>query len=158
MPDEPLHDNRGPFEAYIVETMSIGGFSGSPVFVGFEGRHGPAYTLKDHGPWSSDEPHRALRSDEPEYASLLGVLSGHFHHSQPYGKIHSGLSFVVPASKLRELFNQEDVMKERRKKEQQGRGEDRTSLDSGFPMLSPEQFHRTLKRASRKRAPGRGKS
>ena len=157
MPEEPLHDNRGAFEAYLVETLSVGGFSGSPVFVGLESRHGPAYTLKDYGPWTADQSPPASRPDEPEYASLLGVLSGHFPHRQQYGMIHSGLSFVVPASKLRELLNQEDVMKERKRKEQKQR-QPVTSLDAGFPMLTPEQFHQMLKRASRKHVPDQEKS
>ena len=157
MPHEPFRDKHRDVEAYLVEAFSIGGFSGAPVFIGYDARRGPAYTLKDYRAWGPGDPPPIIREDEPEFARVIGVMSGHFRHKQPYGTIHSGLSFVVPAVQLRELFQQEDVMREQRKKEQKERTSVKTSLDSGFPLLSPEQFHQTLKRVSRKRVPGRGK-
>jgi len=62
LPHEPLRDEAArPFDAYIAEVISIGGLSGSPVFVGIPG--GPAYLLgiiRAH--WYLRETHLGLRS------------------------------------------------------------------------------------------------
>ncbi|MCJ7654381.1 MAG: serine protease [Dehalococcoidia bacterium] len=77
-------------ESFIIETHSISGFSGSPVFfhilpasVRPDGRVSQVHA----GPW------------------LLGIDWGHFSH----GGKDTGISFVVPAWKLQELLNSKKV-------------------------------------------------
>jgi hypothetical protein len=44
MPDEPVKTQRGEMEAYLIEARSLGGLSGSPVFVR---PVGPEYLVGD---------------------------------------------------------------------------------------------------------------
>lgn len=76
---------------FIVEMHSIGGHSGSPVFVNLS------------GPGFSDGRMR-IASGEMRYC-LLGILHGHWDINLENSEVNSGMSIVVPAEKILELFN-----------------------------------------------------
>jgi hypothetical protein len=107
MPEEKVHTKWGNIDAYLVEARSIGGLSGSPVFVymGAMRKQGSDVTF---------------RSGVLFY--LLGLMHGHFDLSQleidslddnleqdslTNLKINIGIAVVVPVWKILEVINQE---------------------------------------------------
>ncbi len=113
MPNEPIVQDTGfRQESFLVEVRSIGGYSGSPVFVFIPPaslREGikdwvPLKIMRGHGPW------------------LLGVDWGHINDWEPirnergepvnqtapkaqHVKMNTGMAAVVPAWKLAELLD-----------------------------------------------------
>jgi hypothetical protein len=112
MPEEKIHTrNLGDIDAYLIEARSIGGLSGSPVFV-----------------TSSDidsvkiSPKRAAEIYRRFY--WLGLMHGHFdlekleldalvEDSLTNLKINIGIAIVVPVWKILEVMNQEIFAKGR---------------------------------------------
>jgi Trypsin-like peptidase domain len=107
MPEEPVSTKTGPMDAYLIEARSIGGLSGSPVFVNF-------------GSW------RVYGNQSKLYSgyggALLGLMHGHFDVKDLNSDvvtdedgtttgIHSGIGVVVPASKITETLMQDDLKK-----------------------------------------------
>jgi len=108
MPEEPIKTNvhgvEMEMEAYLIEARSIGGLSGSPVFL--------------HMGWwrkLKDKPIATVESDFPFY--LLGVMHGHWdlpvHHldeitedspSLTPQRVNMGIAIVTPVSKLLEAL------------------------------------------------------
>lgn len=150
MPHEPviqIERNNHKQEAFLVESRTINGFSGSPVFVGI------------------DKDYQVLGREITEY-SLLGVGWGHFNQDIEVllrGKdkvtmtrktlasiLSSGMMTVAPCWQLTELLNSEEVVMSRKKKDdlrpKSGNG---IVLDSGF---SKDTFEKTLKKVVRKKA------
>jgi hypothetical protein len=95
LPHEPLRDEAArPFDAYIAEVISIGGLSGSPVFVGIPG--GPAY--------------------------LLGIIRAHWylretHPGAPISfkqfdleTVNMGIAMVTPIDDLLEALNRPELV------------------------------------------------
>jgi hypothetical protein len=123
MPDEPVRHPRGYMqESFLVETRSIGGYSGSPVFV-----HIPNYENR-----FPEEPRGVVR--------LLGIDWGHipfqtFDPIHPFDKVvdtkgkphpdgwrvaaNSGMAAVVPAWKLNELLNSPELLKQREQEDEE---------------------------------------
>ncbi len=108
LPHEPVRQStRNSFEqeSFLVETYSINGFSGSPVYL----------TVKADGRVNAPEPLQEGRT------FLLGVDWGHFDfdgvvRTDPFtGRIHtpSGMMCVVPAWKLKDILYSEDFVKKR---------------------------------------------
>jgi hypothetical protein len=111
MPEEPiLTEGYGYVEAYLVEARSIGGLSGSPVFVNM-----PPVRIVD-GQTSF------VRG--PQYY-LLGLMHGHFDipdmnadvvledHGNN-GTINTGMGVVIPATKIAELLLQDSLTEHRK--------------------------------------------
>jgi hypothetical protein len=109
MPWEPVMHPRGyTVESYLVETRSLSGFSGSPVFV----YHTP------HTPYPNNYPNRE------QGTWLLGVDWGHLPiHEKVRWKddrslvdenwivdSNSGQMAVAPVWKLQELLDQDDLV------------------------------------------------
>jgi hypothetical protein len=65
MPGEPVATEIGDIDAYLVESRSVGGLSGSPVFV-------------DVGVFRVEDNVREYRQGG-KVVYLLGVMNGHFH-------------------------------------------------------------------------------
>lgn len=101
MADVPLEDEASglPYDGYLVELRSIGGLSGSPVFV--------------------------LNDDSTDWISLLGLIRGHWNKSHEWtadyagdetNEISTGIAIVTPIEKAVELITKdEDVQRERRR-------------------------------------------
>jgi hypothetical protein len=92
LPEERVNTRMGLMEAFLIEARSIGGLSGSPVFV-----HKPA----------------AFTSSDPESITgiqLLGLMHGHYDEVFDAGadareKVNLGIGIVAPVFKLRELLS-----------------------------------------------------
>lgn len=130
MPSEPIpasENLHADQEALVVEMRSIGGYSGSPVFVYDDAAGG-----------------------DPLFSSrLLGVDYCHFN---TYGGVHSGAAGVIPAWKIRELlYEDERIVTEREKEYDQTW----TRVREGGPILELDaEERRGVQR--RKQVVGRG--
>jgi hypothetical protein len=160
LPWEPIKvEGRVSQESFLVEVHSLSGYSGSPVF---------AY----HPRPSIETPMTDVRRRVPHFREaelrFLGVDWGHIMDCAPvlekdkktgrsvetdrWVKLNTGMAAVVPAWRLAELIEQEEVMEIRRQDEKewletQG-SEEPAELDSAKPPeFSSEQFHADLERA-----------
>jgi len=104
MPGEKVNTRVGPMHAYLIESRSIGGLSGSPVFVNLG--------LVRHGKFSS--------TGKPIFY-LLGLVYGHYdigevaidaNELNPVAddglrarNVNMGIAIVVPISKIMEILN-----------------------------------------------------
>jgi len=104
MRGEPINTERGPMDAYLVEARSIGGLSGSPVFV-----HVPVL-----------HPQGATRY------WFLGLMHGHFDIKNlnedtvadlegATGGINAGIGVVIPVEKILETIYQPELVDYRKK-------------------------------------------
>jgi len=104
MPEEKIDTKEfGSIEAYLIESRSIGGLSGSPVFV-----HLGQVRLID------GQLKHATNNVGIFY--LLGLIHGHFDKNDQLDdftiedenvyKINTGIAIVVPATKILEIINQ----------------------------------------------------
>jgi hypothetical protein len=107
MPEEPVSTELGPMDAYLIESRSIRGLSGSPVFVNL----GPARKTPERPPFTLQR----------QTVYLLGVMHGHWDvpTSDPLmGAVNMGIAIVPPISRAVEILeNAEEfqVMKEKAK-------------------------------------------
>lgn len=101
MPDEPVtilnhDDTEMEADVYLIEARSLGGISGSPVFVKIRNPSG-IHLIGDQG-----------------HYGLLGVMQGHWvlpsDNEQQYKGINSGIAIVVPATKITEVLNHPDLV------------------------------------------------
>jgi len=125
MPEQPIDTGNGPTPAYLIETRSIGGLSGSPVFVNL-GLHRwvRGRTVSNPNP--------------PASLFLLGLMHGHFAlpslrdllPDDPLGRerINMGIGIVVPAVKIAEVLNQESVLEDERRALERAR-------ESNLPLM-----------------------
>jgi hypothetical protein len=99
MPQEPIKTRYGLADAYLIELRSIGGLSGSPVFV-----------------------HTRLLKDGKEQHTLswMGLMHGHWDIEEDLidtlddtdnQQLNVGIGIVVPANKILEITQQEVLMK-----------------------------------------------
>ncbi len=105
MLDEPLQDAETgkPYEAYLIEIRSIGGLSGSPVFVYFP-VDGPGPTKHN--------------------VYLLGLIRGHWNINAPPTlqptfasdgeAVNVGIAIVTPAEEILKILQYEELVKMRR--------------------------------------------
>jgi hypothetical protein len=100
MPGEPIVDGRNlKVDAFLVEMRSVSGFSGSPVFIYI----GPG-TYRGNG---------TMMPFYSEQIGLIGIDAGHKQLTAPveglqgqepaFVKLNSGISIVVPYTKIKEL-------------------------------------------------------
>lgn len=99
----PFSDSTSPVDAYLVESLSWGGESGSPVFVRLD-------RLQN----SNDK--------DPEFR-LLGIVHGHYQVMQEIednniriGKVdlNSGIMAVIPTQAILELLGNEEFVAQRK--------------------------------------------
>ena len=115
MPDEPIQTDDGYEEVYLIEARSIGGLSGSPVFV----RETVQLVSKDKG--GAPAVLAGLGR-----LQLLGMCLGHWdikesdiNHPRPKAVQVRAAStwvsgFVAPATKILETINQSELMEMRK--------------------------------------------
>ena len=119
MPGEKIQTDLGFADVYLIEARSMGGLSGSPVFVRPTMR---AKLTANHG-----KPVDFLGAGHG--ATLLGLMHGHwdireselnkpsFTHDQRHG-VNLGIAIVVPAVKILETLNQEALVNLRKQQEE----------------------------------------
>lgn len=157
MPGEKVEvEGFGLIDAYLVEARSIGGLSGSPVFV----YTGPL-RLKDR---KLDIP--IGQNKEFKIFYLLGLMHGHYDvkplpdeaAADALNKetVNMGIAIVVPSAKILEVLNQPMLKKKREEDEVAFRKQQRDKLlpaadtaDAAEP-LTKNVFEDALQRASRK--------
>jgi len=115
MPEEMIETKEfGNIDAYLIEARSIGGLSGSPVFVFLDNKRTRRVIFSD--------------SDKTGFSGrvfyLLGIIHGHWDRKENEiddaaqdingGKINTGVAIVVPATKLAEVINQPKFSEQRK--------------------------------------------
>ncbi|VAW43426.1 hypothetical protein MNBD_CHLOROFLEXI01-1786 [hydrothermal vent metagenome] len=127
MHDEPMqHPSGNEVESFAVEMRSVGGYSGSPVFVYFsafesrpdiEGVESPTKTnLSVHGLKEENAGPLLLGVDWghiPQRHYLFDPATGHPHPNGYYVQTNSNMASVAPAWKLQELLNTEKLVMQR---------------------------------------------
>jgi hypothetical protein len=99
-----------PYRAYLVEMRSLGGLSGSPVYV----MTPPRLSKSEEEGWYLDQKLR-----------LLGVIRGHWNYRAEVTAIdfekaegqlsHSGIAIVTPIDALVDLLSRKDLEEDRRR-------------------------------------------
>lgn len=112
MPEEKVYtDALGEIEAYLIESRSIGGLSGSPVFV-YLGHMRP------------DKDGNINLGGSSKIFYWLGLMHGHWdmptkkvdvvdEDHATIGQVNMGIAIVVPAQKIMEVINSEELKKQR---------------------------------------------
>lgn len=117
MPSEPVESRVGPLDAYLVEARSIGGLSGSPVFVNLglyrkvgdkvmEARDGEGvHRLLGlmHGHWRVQPPKDVPKGDD----ATLDAISDEW--------INMGIAIVVPVERIIATINHPEQAQMREK-------------------------------------------
>src|SRR5665213_484408 len=140
--DEPVETTYcGFIEAHLIEARSIGGLSGSPVFLSLQQQRNIVGT-----PNSSVE--------RPYY--LFGLMHGHFDikdlnmdvvtdaETEALGAINTGMGVVVPVKKIVETVNQPEVLELRRRliAEAKSGGATADVFDDDLPANGENPTHR----------------
>lgn len=106
MPEEPVSTRMGLIDAYLAEVRSIGGLSGSPVFV---------YKDLWRVPVNLPESELEAYTNEMPAESFLGLVHGHFDAkgllSEPLDieAVNMGVSIIVPSQLIREVIEQPEI-------------------------------------------------
>lgn len=114
MRSEPVMTKLGPMDAYIVETRSVGGLSGSPVFAYL----GIARMVEGEI--------KQVSGNRPMYL-LLGLMHGHWRaRNDPELAIHDeyvnlGLAMVVPIKRAIEIIERSEHLGRLRELAEEGR-------------------------------------
>jgi hypothetical protein len=158
-------------EAFLVETRSISGYSGSPVFV-----YKPLQvtTTIPASPYEFGSVETTVTSitDPVGYPMLLGIDCGHVRDREPilnaeggphqYGwhvETNTGMAIVIPAWRLKDLLNKPELVMQRKEKDEQHRAEkeaERQRSSVAFDVkkkpegFTADEYMEALKRASRK--------
>ena len=118
MPRDAVETKYGDMETYLIEARSIGGMSGSPVFVckaDVIGEPGRMWLMGlIHGHWQ-------LR-DEGSADTVIEDLTSN-------GPINMGIAIVVPAQKIWETLHCETFTKIRQNEDEQARRENYPTAD-----------------------------
>jgi len=160
MPAQVMPTELGPTEMYLVEARSIGGMSGSPVFV----RPTLAFQVARH----NSPPALGFLSGTGE--TLLGMAHGHwdikeedinkpsFVHDRKRG-VNYGIAMVVPALKIYETIYQPGLVAMRRDQEKQFIKKQRAIPSPDSPKadregpFTQEDFEAALRKTTRKIVP-----
>jgi hypothetical protein len=151
MPEERVLTRMGFIDAYLIEARSIGGLSGSPVFVGL----GLIRAVGGQVTASAD-PYGTFY--------LMGLMHGHYDAELPSDeaqtqddlnreRVNMGIAIVVPSEKILEVINQPMLKKREEELEKDAREEllpTQDSLSEKNTGITFEGFDEALKRASRK--------
>lgn len=174
LPVEPMKNRWGnDQDAYLVEHRSLPGYSGSPVFVYIDPSkprppewHTPVharYRPEFHGPW------------------LLGIDFCHINDFEPvrqddekktiadpkqWVKSHTGMAGVIPAWKVLELLNTDELRMQREKDDAEitahnksshltfdSRSDDSEEVEQLSANFSQSDFESALRKVSRKITP-----
>ncbi|MGD0138428.1 MAG: hypothetical protein ABSD28_06085 [Tepidisphaeraceae bacterium] len=130
-PEEPVKTCFGLAEAYLIEARSIGGLSGSPVFVQL-GDLRQDYELKK-ALQESGEPPPEFSGINPPRFFLLGMIHGHYDTkpsdvfpdidedvtTTESAAIRTGIALVVPSKKILEVLDHPRFIEDRKRRAQQ---------------------------------------
>ncbi|MGC2109682.1 MAG: hypothetical protein WA655_09205 [Candidatus Korobacteraceae bacterium] len=154
MPIEHLVDTKTAldYRAILVEVRSIGGLSGSPVFV---------YLGPERVP-----PSKARRPDK-RFLMLIGIVRAHWEHeekgiafkgsafSDELDKVNWGIAAITPVSDLMSVLYGDELMARRKEADNEyrmrdGTTDDSISLDKDSTPFTQADFEDALRKTSRK--------
>jgi hypothetical protein len=153
MPIDRLPDTKTGLDycALLAEVRSIGGLSGSPVFV---------YLGPERVP-----PSKARRPDK-RFLMLIGIVRAHWEHQETaialkgsafydeLDKVNWGIAAITPVADLLSVLYGDELMERRRASDEEYRREDAAVNDSAIgnkaDTFNQHDFEDALKRASRK--------
>jgi hypothetical protein len=159
MPGEQIQTDLGFADVFLVEARSIGGLSGSPVFV----RHTLGVNVRREGDGSDD----LLFANGPGI-TLLGLMHGHWDiresemnkpsiiHDRQHG-VNLGIGIVVPAIKIYETLYAPNLIAMRKEQEKEILKRHIPGTDSVEPNdataqpLTQATFEASLKKVGRKK-------
>lgn len=144
---DPTSEHTTQVDAYLIESRSWGGHSGSPVFIYFPVTRKPGMI--------------AFGGDQ---FALLGLTHGHFDLPQNVkltgdllGSVevlgNAGIAAVIPAEKIRETMMEEQLVEERKRALQEYQKHlptptpDMQTNQNG--TITQQQFHKILDKASK---------
>jgi hypothetical protein len=157
LPIEPIETKRGLLqEAFLVESRSLPGYSGSPVFI-------------------SPMPFSSVRKEVPP-AMFLGINMGHITDRRKvlskaetqaqnkhvsvnddwYVETNTGMSLVIPAWKVHEVLHVDELVESRNKVlKELANVKNRSTISNDFaeseePSFTQADFEDMLKKTSRK--------
>jgi hypothetical protein len=158
MPTEQIQTELGHTDVFLVEARSIGGMSGSPIFV--------RPTLRQRLKNENGEVVNAFCTGSGE--TLLGMVQGHwdiregeinkpsFTNDRKRG-VNYGIAVVVPAQKIYETLYSEPLVAMRNKIETEELRRNIPGSDRPEPkekkVFTHNEFEDALKKASRKIRP-----
>jgi hypothetical protein len=130
MPEEKVKTKAGEVDAFLIEASSIGGLSGSPVFVQLVGpRKGLGFGARSvfllgliHGHWDID----ANKQDETLQADQFEKE-----------RVNMGIAIVVPMQKIMETVNQPKLADAREMEKARLKREASTAASSDLTGASP---------------------
>jgi hypothetical protein len=152
MPEEKIYiRDLGDIDAYLIEARSIGGISGSPVFVYLEQMRIP-----------QAEPKTTMVSRSGQVFWWLGLIHGHFELSKLEiddlvedslinCQINMGIAIVIPVWKILEVINQEALMEQRKEIKKRIFEETLPVADMTNTNFTKESFEAALKKVSQKK-------
>jgi hypothetical protein len=147
MPSEKISHGGKLIDAYLVESRSIGGLSGSPAFV--------SATIRVAYPSKPQQFYWV-----PGQSFFLGLVRGHWDILPNRAlleaeKVNMGISVVVPAAKIKELLYTQEQIELRKRVEERIIREDKSgTLDADFSkQFTKQDFQAALKKVSRKTKP-----
>ncbi|MCI0359987.1 MAG: serine protease [Planctomycetaceae bacterium] len=125
-PDDP-GDPRELETCFVIETHSIPGYSGSPVFVRpfagpkLEASHYDSFPTNTHVYMSVPPSFMPPQPVVPAGPWLLGIQKAYIHHEDRDKKVKSntGMSAVVPAWHILDLLNSEKMRLQRKAEQEQ---------------------------------------
>jgi hypothetical protein len=138
----------GEAEAYLIEARSIGGLSGSPVFV-----RNTLYLQARTG-----KGEEAQLSGTGSRIQLLGLMHGHwdlpvkFKKAEQDEAVNMGVAIVIPAKKILETLNHPELVQLRKELDDKARDSNLPAADTASTKkpFTKQDFEAALKKVSRK--------
>lgn len=166
IPNERIRFGDKLLDAYLIESRSIGGLSGSPVFV--------RETLPIATPgWGGTPPAGQEPPERPKFLFgvgafyLLGSMIGHWNEPEALAltptqreAVNMGISLVVPAHKIREIILQPELVELMKKidDEMSAKNQKGATLDfapskkqQSTESFTQDDFEAALRKVSRKK-------
>ena len=137
MPNEKISTESSDQEAFLVETKTIAGYSGSPVFALVSERRSP--TFRERQGVEATELFMFLGVECAHLTERLYVYSAAGKKSRQYIKANTGMGVVIPAWKLTELLESPPLKKKREEVRRKRRAEIVAVED--FAGESPDAGH-----------------
>jgi hypothetical protein len=167
--------------AYLIETHSWGGFSGSPMFWHYE--YNLQVPLNVQRWFAPPQSRLALPTHQPPYErvdvmynrgwaiALLGLVSGHYdiptkaRNEDVETMLNAGIAVVTPAENIRELLMSDELAEDRRRRKEQDKeptatadyATDRAKLQilpntgTAIPVSTRDDFLKDLGKATRRK-------
>ncbi len=140
LPTEKVSTKIGETDAYLIEARSIGGLSGSPAFVR------KTVNIKT----SEEGEGEIISAPSGRGIYLMGLMHGHWdipseekndmRATDEEGKVNMGIAIVVPATKILEVINQEELMQSRRESAAEWKKKQpKPTTDSALPATATQK-------------------